>query len=123
MLVFCLAVTAFISPVLSAHERVNEPVATTPAGPAKLVSAPPTIEVEATSAWVRDHVLPEATKARTDQAQSGVTYLLTDEQYRTRADGHDDWFRSAFKVTNRSGLESAGQIALNYDPELRAHGG
>lgn len=82
----------------------------------------PTIEVEAQPAWIRARVLPEATKARVEQAQSGIAYLLADEQYRSRADGHDDWFRSAVKVTNRSGLESAGQITLAYDPSYQSVG-
>jgi transglutaminase-like putative cysteine protease/tetratricopeptide (TPR) repeat protein len=78
--------------------------------------------VEATPAWVRDRAIPEATKARLDPAQSGIAYLLSDSQYRARADGHDSWFRIATKVTNRSGLESAGQISAEYDPSFESLG-
>ncbi|SFN85450.1 DUF3857 domain-containing transglutaminase family protein [Sphingomonas sp. OK281] len=80
----------------------------------------PVVAVEARAEWVRDRAIPEATAARVEQAQNGIAYLLTDEQYRTRADGHDDWFRSSSKVTNRSGLESAGQIAVTYNPSFES---
>ncbi len=53
-----------------------------------------------------------------DQAQQGVAYLLADSQTRVLADGYDGWFRSAIKVVNRSGLESAGQITLQFDPNF-----
>ena len=90
------------------------------ATPVKAGAAVPIIAVEAKADWVRDRLVPEATAARVEQAQNGVAYLLTDEQYRTRADGHDDWFRSASKVTNRSGLESAGQISVTYNPSFES---
>jgi len=74
------------------------------------------IEVEGLPTWINERQMPEATSARVELAQSGVSYLLVDEQYRTRFDDHDYWFRSASKVTNRSGLESAGQISMTYNP-------
>ncbi len=122
MLMRPLALAAPIALGLSAPGVAKEPSAPTLPAPDKSSAAAPTIEVEATPTWIRDRFLPEATKARVEQAQSGVAYLLADEQYRTRTDGHDDWFRSAFKVTNRSGLESAGQITLSYDPSYQKVG-
>jgi len=80
------------------------------------------IAIESRPEWVRDRQLPEAPKAVIDAAQNGTAYLLADEQYRTRADGHDDWYRLAIKVTNRSGLESAGQITLTYNPSFESIG-
>ncbi len=89
---------------------------TKPGAPAQAVT------VEATPGWVRERTIPEATKGRIAVAQSGVAYLLTDEQYRTRADGHDDWFRAANQVTNRSGLESSGQISVTFNPGFETVG-
>ncbi len=86
----------------------------------KAGTATPIVAVEARAGWVRDRAIPEATAARVEQAQNCVAYLLTDEQYRTRADGHDDWFRSSSKITNRSGLESAGQIEIAYNPSFES---
>ncbi|HXH14698.1 MAG TPA: DUF3857 domain-containing protein [Sphingomonas sp.] len=80
----------------------------------------PIVAVEPTAEWVRDRAIPEASAVRVEQAQNGIAYLLADEQYRTRADGHDDWFRSSNKVTNRSGLESAGQISVTYNPSFES---
>jgi len=80
------------------------------------------IKEEATPIWVRERALPEATQSRINHAQNGVAYLLADEQYRTRTEGHDGWFRLSTKITNRSGLESAGQISLIYDPSFESVG-
>jgi transglutaminase-like putative cysteine protease/tetratricopeptide (TPR) repeat protein len=84
--------------------------------PSAAAPALPAITVAPTPAWVVDRAVPEATKARLDQAQQGIAYLLADAQTRVLVDGHDGWFRSAIKVVNRSGLESAGQITLQFDP-------
>jgi len=80
------------------------------------------IAIEPAPSWIRDRTIPEATKARLDRAQSGIAYLLTDEQYRTRADGHDNWFRLSTEVANRSGLEASGQISVIYDPAFESVG-
>lgn len=86
------------------------------------VAPSPTVAVEGTPDWVRDRTPPTATPARITVAQDGTAYLLNDAQYRVRADGHDDWFRLISKVVNRSGLESAGQITLAYDPAFETVG-
>ena len=80
------------------------------------------VAVEPVPDWVRERELPQTTKAALEQAQGGVAYLLSDEQYRSRADGHDDWFRLSTKVTNRSGLESAGEITIAFDPAFETVG-
>ncbi len=90
----------------------NDVKASTQAPPAQT----PGVAVEAVPDWVRDRSVPPATPARVERAQDGTVYLLNDQQYRARADGHDDWFRFASKVVDRSGLESAGQLTLTYDP-------
>lgn len=76
------------------------------------------LPVEPTPEWVRDRKRPDMAKAGLDAAKNGLADLLVDQQYRTRADGHDDWFRWAGKVTNRSGLEAAGKISFTYNPGM-----
>ncbi|MFE8585302.1 DUF3857 domain-containing protein [Sphingomonas sp. NCPPB 2930] len=93
-------------------------VAVETAGPAA-AQAP---AVEPMPDWVRTLAIPEATKPRVERAQDGVVYLLNDAQYRSRPDGHDDWFRLTSKVINRSGLESAGQITMAYNPAFETLG-
>jgi tetratricopeptide (TPR) repeat protein len=88
------------------------------AAAARIDATTPSIPVRAVPEWVRDRTIPEATSARLERAQDGVFYLLSDQQYRIWQDGHDYWFRTTVKVTNRSGLESAGQISLSYDPSF-----
>jgi tetratricopeptide (TPR) repeat protein len=88
----------------------------------KLSMSARTIPAEPVPSWIRERTIPEATKARVDGAQDGIAYLLSDEQYRTRADGHDSWFRLSTEVTNRSGLEAAGQISITYDPGFESVG-
>ena len=78
------------------------------------------VSVQVTPDWVVDRTIPEATRARIDGAQGGIAYLLADAQYRTRTEGHDDWFRTSTKITNRSGLEEGGKIELTYDPAFEA---
>lgn len=92
------------------------------AAPNETKAAAPTVAVEPVPGWIRDYAVPEATKARVEGARDGTAYLLNDQQYRARADGHDDWFRLASKVVDRSGLESAGQISLVYNPAFESVG-
>lgn len=70
-------------------------------------------------AWVTLRVLPEATPARMDHSNEGIAYLLTDLQARVRSDGYDQWFRTASKVVERSGLEAAGQLTVDFDPHFQ----
>lgn len=74
------------------------------------------IAVAPKPAWVVDRAVPDVAKARLDQAQEGVAYLIADSQVQVRPDGYDTWFRTTTKVVNRSGLESSGQLTLVFDP-------
>jgi transglutaminase-like putative cysteine protease/tetratricopeptide (TPR) repeat protein len=78
------------------------------------------IAVEPAPDWVVIRHVPEASAARIAAAGSGMAYLMNDFQVRARADGHDDWFRAATRVVDRSGLEGAGQISLTFDPEFES---
>ncbi len=84
--------------------------------------APPAISIEARPDWVKDRALPAASAARVAAADSGTAFLLVDEQFRSHATGHDDWFRLATMVANRSGLEAGGQITVSYDPGFQTVG-
>lgn len=127
---FAVTLAVLVSSVAASavHGRVESRASSTgpiKPRPTKLAAvdagaATPIVAVEARAVWVRDRAIPEATAARVEQAQNGIAYLLTDEQYRTRVDGHDDWFRSSSKVTNRIGLEAAGQIAITYNPSFES---
>lgn len=88
----------------------------TTASTASAAPSAPAITPQATPAWVIPRDIPTATPARLKEAQEGVAFLLSDGQVRVKSQGHDDWFRLASKVVNRSGLESAGQITIEYDP-------
>ena len=86
---------------------------------AAAATSPPAITVEPAPGWITDRPLPQASKARIASAESGTAFLLIDEQYLSHAAGHDDWFRLASMVTNRSGLEAGGQITVTFDPAFQ----
>ena len=104
------------------------PATAAPAVPAAAATATDATEAAAASArargvavepvpdWVVVRPIPAATPARIAAAGSGQAYLLNDFQMRARRDGHDDWFRAATRVVDRSGLESAGQISTSFNP-------
>lgn len=110
--------------ILSTLASLTAPLPARAAAPPAVASAAATqlIAIESKPEWVHDRQLPEASKTLVDAAQNGTAYLLDDEQFRTRADGHDDWDRLAIKITNRSGLEPSGQITLNYNPSFESIG-
>lgn len=83
------------------------------------VDAATVVSREDKPAWVTLRALPEATAARLDRASEGTAYLLSDLQVRVRNDGHDQWFRTAQDVVERSGLEAAGQMAVEFDPHFQ----
>ena len=115
-----LSLAALISSSLAVPVHATEGSTAAKAADAKLSAQ--AIATEPVPSWIRERAIPEATKARLDRAQNGIAYLLTDEQYLTRAGGHDSWFRFSTKVTNRSGLEAAGQISVTYDPSFESVG-
>lgn len=104
------------SPVAGAAQA---PASAPPAAPA-VDEAARDVAVAPVPAWVVDRGLPDTAKLRLGQTEEGIAYLVADSQVQVRADGHHDWFRSAKKVVNRSGLEAAGQIALVFDPAFES---
>ena len=113
-----LALAALVCSAAPGHASESAP-SSKPALPSAATAAP-AITVEAVPGWIVDRSLPQASKARIASAESGTAFLLIDEQYLTRSDGHDDWFRLASMVTNRSGLESGGQITVSFDPAFQS---
>lgn len=85
-------------------------------------SAAPAANVtrEAAPAWITPRDLPQATPAQMQQVREGIAYLLSDLQTRIRPDGHDEWFRVATQVVERTGLETAGQISISFDPHFES---
>ena len=115
-----LALIALLSTTFAIPGQAREAASAAKAAETKADRPAQAIVVAPTPAWVRDRAIPEATKARIESAQGGIAYLLTDEQYRTLGNGHDIWFRAATKVTNRSGLESTGQLTASFDPSFES---
>jgi transglutaminase-like putative cysteine protease/tetratricopeptide (TPR) repeat protein len=66
--------------------------------------------------WVIEQAMPEENAARSASIQDGISYLLLDEQTRWN-EGVDFYYRVAYKVTDRTGLEEAARITPSYDPE------
>lgn len=113
------ALFIFIAALLPTPGHASE-TSGVPTKEAQAAAEAPTIEIEAQPGWVKERNLPEATPARIERAENGIANLLVDGQYRLRTDGHDAWFRFSSKITNRSGIESAGQISVTYDPSFES---
>ncbi|MGF7146493.1 transglutaminase-like putative cysteine protease/tetratricopeptide (TPR) repeat protein [Sphingomonas zeicaulis] len=69
-------------------------------------------------AWLAERTLPEPTTAQLALARGGAAYLLTDWQVRGNERGHQSYYRVASKVVERSGLEDAGKIEIDFDPRF-----
>jgi len=76
------------------------------------------VTIEAVPTWVEAQVLPEYPESRADQTRNGIEYLLLDNQYRHNTGGYDYFFRMAFRVSDRKGLETAAQVKTSFDPSL-----
>lgn len=92
----------------------------TPAIVAAEPVASPSIAVESSPAWLTPRDLPQPTQEQLQHVSDGTIYLLTDWQVRGNSTGHDSYYRFASKIADRSGLESAGQITLSFDPRVEA---
>jgi transglutaminase-like putative cysteine protease len=75
------------------------------------------VKIEAVPAWTEALDLPQPSEARADQVRGGMYFLLQDKQFLPNATGYDGYFRNAYRVTDRSGLEQAASIQTEYDPK------
>lgn len=103
---------------------VAQPAAATPAAGDRADAAAAAarargVPVEPVPDWVVVRTVPKATPARIATASNGQVYLLNDFQVRLRPDGHDDWFRAATRVVDRSGLEPTGEVSITFDPAFQ----
>ncbi|MEK6637234.1 MAG: DUF3857 domain-containing transglutaminase family protein [Pseudomonadota bacterium] len=78
------------------------------------------IRREATPSWVDVMSLPEVNPKRLRQVEDGVYTLVQDDQIRLSQDGDVEQFsRNVRKVTDRSGLEAAAQLEVEFDPAVQ----
>ncbi len=82
----------------------------TPATAEPVKSAP-------TPDWVSMARVPKSAGSSADEVSGGIEYLLSEQQYRWRETGYEFFWHSAYKVQNRSGLETASRLSPSYDPE------
>ena len=68
--------------------------------------------------WVSHVAIPEATEQREAQVTSGVYYLLASRQVRQHGSERHLYLRFARKIINRTGMESAGTISVNFRPDI-----
>jgi len=70
----------------------------------------------AAPAFVVDVAVPKPNPGRMRQAQNGLYELLYDTQVRIDGGVETTYRRRAYKVIDRSGLEGAAQIEIDFDP-------
>lgn len=67
--------------------------------------------------WVVDHPVPEFSTNQTQAVTDGVYNLLQDTQILIGSDNEEMFQRTIQRVTNRSGLESAAKLQLEFSPD------
>lgn len=69
-------------------------------------------------AWVEDLPLPAPTPALVDLSEDGVHYLMRDLQVRWQGDLEEASRHVAVQAIDRTGLEEAASVSIDYDPLL-----
>lgn len=78
------------------------------------------LQVAPHGGWVKPQSLPLIDSIPQDKINSGVYYLLVDEQVRVPARGENIFYSHyAEKVVNQSGLQESSQVNINYDPSYQ----
>ena len=75
-------------------------------------------------AWIDTLAVPAPSPARARRVEDGVHYLLSDMQARAEPASETVYRRIVSRITDRSGLEDAGRIDIEFDPsqdELALH--
>jgi Domain of Unknown Function with PDB structure (DUF3857) len=81
------------------------------------LAAEPRILREAFPEWVIELRIPKIRQERARQASGGVYDLLQDTQIRLDTVAEVTFRRSVQQITDRSGLEEAARLQLDFDPE------
>lgn len=66
--------------------------------------------------WVDWIDLPTSNSRFGDQARNGTSNILSDYQFKHRADGYEIFDRFAYKILDRVGLENGATITVEFDP-------
>lgn len=68
-------------------------------------------------AWVVPREVPLNSASLSSQSEDGIAWLLLDSQTKATADGYEEFEHTVRQVIDRSGLESAGSIEIEFDPK------
>lgn len=90
-------------------------LATAPGGPVK---AGEQIARGAAESWTELVDLPTLDPALAKKVKNGIANLLSDYQVRHRIDGYEAFFRQAYAIKDRSGLEEGATISFNFNPAI-----
>ncbi|WP_133254944.1 DUF3857 domain-containing transglutaminase family protein [Phenylobacterium hankyongense] len=74
------------------------------------------VRMAAAPSWVEDLPIPKPRADRMRQVSDGIYYLLDDHQDRPAAEEVVAYARSAYQITDRTGLESGASLDLGFDP-------
>ncbi|MGV8835702.1 TonB family protein [Cellvibrio sp.] len=75
------------------------------------------LQVAPHASWIIPQALPHVDAIPQDKINSGVYYLLVDEQLRVPRQGKNVFYTHyAKKIVNQSGLQESSQVNINYDP-------
>ena len=78
------------------------------------------INIENTPSWVTIHKLNRVKDIPIDKVRNGIFYQMLDNQILITKDGEkSSYSRYVEKITNKTGLDSASQINLEFDPSYQ----
>ena len=82
----------------------------------KAALANSSVDIAPVPEWTDELEIREFETDRSGEFRDGVAYLLHDQQVRKTPEGYDYAVRIVYRVTDRSGLESAAQVSRVFDP-------
>lgn len=84
-------------------------------------AAKPSFTVKPAPAWVQPAPTPQAGEdARAADAESGVRYLLDDQQVRVGARGAEYYYHVVEQVSSAAAVEKVSQLQLDFEPSYQS---
>ena len=83
-----------------------------------IAMASPAVRSGPAPSWVRPVAVPDSFPVPRARIRGGIYSLLVDIQYNRAVRPAETWFHFADHVVNEEGVESASQVACEFDPEL-----
>jgi transglutaminase-like putative cysteine protease len=82
-------------------------------------ATPPEYKIEKPPTWITQVAADTSAELPQSKQSDGVSYLLIDRQVLIQGSSKQSYSHTAFKIQNESGLESAANIEIRFDPSYQ----